>query len=134
MGILKINFAYLYDATYVVEVKAATKSFDFVITSPPSVFTFTGADVDSTNNWIFFTVTPHKNRVVQNIELSFNNETFVDVTAHSSAVIEPSLEAGQTSVLYILFPNELATRILSENDYYVCLTMTNGEKYYCKLE
>jgi hypothetical protein len=66
--------------------------------------------------------------VVQKIELSFDNETFIDVTAHSSAVIEPSLRAGQTSFLYILFPNELDTKILDELDYYVCLTMTNEEE------
>jgi len=133
IGIVKINSAYLYDATYMVEVKAASQSFSFTIVSPPSVFTFESADVDSTNDWILFTVAPHKNMVVQKIELSFDNETFIDVTAHSSAVIEPSLRAGQTSFLYILFPNELDTKILDEKNYYVCLTMTNKEKYCCKL-
>ena len=130
---VKINFAYVYNATYVVEVKATSQSFNFTITSPPAVFTFESVDVDSTNNWILFTVAPHKNTVVQKIELSFDNETFIDVTAHSSAVTEPSLRAGQTSFLYILFPNELDTKILDEKNYYVCLTMTNKEKYYCKL-
>lgn len=133
IGILKVNTAYERDAVYAVEVRSATRGFNFTVTAPPAALTLRGADVDEANNWIIFMVVSDRNLVVERLELSADNETFVDVTGHSSIVAEPFLRTGQTSVLYIMFPNEFADRVSDEGAYYARLTATDGEMYYLKL-
>lgn len=133
LAILKIAIDYQRNAFYAVEVQTKSRSFNFTIASPPAAFTFGSADIDPDNNWITFTVVAHENLIVQSVELSLDNETFVDVTDSSSVPISPLLRAGQVSFLYIMFPNGLATRVSSEDHYYVRLTMTNGEAYVHEL-
>jgi len=66
---------------------------------------------------------------VEKVEISTDNQTFVDITGNTTAAVNPVLSTLGTNSFYIDFPNAVAGKVSDHPTYYIILTMTDGKQY-----
>jgi hypothetical protein len=128
-GTVFLTGPYEYDASYTFTFTCSTGSIETSVSGPVSTFQVRAVIADTVNNWLELAVDTPRDGTVKQVELSFDNVTFVDVTANTTAVFDPALRAGTDNGFFIYFPNSRGTTVSPLATYYARFTMEDGSEY-----
>jgi len=129
----EINFAYEFGAFYTFTFTFDGRDAAVTLESPPPPFRVAEIVVGPLDDWIGLEIVVTETMTVRKVEISTNNQTFVDVTGNTTAAVNPALGTLGTNPFYIDFPNAVAGKVSDHPTYYIIITMTDGKQYHVEV-
>jgi hypothetical protein len=127
---VEINFTYEFSAFYTFTFTFDGRDAAVTLESPPPPFRVAEIAVGPLDDWICLEIVVTETMTVRKVEISTNNQTFVDITENTTVPLYPNLSTLGTNPFYIDFPNAVAGKVSDHPTYYIILTMTDGKQYH----